>query len=406
MEAERVVEGRAHPGSRQGRLRRQESAENFPVALRVLPAAIRGHLRAVYDVVRVIDNLGDDPGTPADRLAALAAFGADLATVWTTGRPRDPVLVALVPSVRAVGLRQRDLCRARSRPTGRTSGVTRYADARRPPRLLRAVGQPGRPAGAAGLRGRHAGAGGAVRPGVHRAAAASSTCRTSARTRAAGSTCRPRTSTASACAEDDLAAPRGVARVRPAGARSRPAGPARCSTAGRRWSARCAGWARLAVAGFVAGGLAALDAHRRRRRRRARSVHAAPRRGRHRAARVARAGRAAMTETGRCRHERRATPTTPCAAITTTRGQELLLRHPAAARRQAPTRCRPSTPWPGGSTTSATATTPVGSKLEELAGVREALGRDRADRPTTRCWSRCRRRGPPATDSRWTRSAS
>ena len=109
MEVERVAEGRAHPGSRQTRLRQQESAENFPVALRVLPAAVRGHLRAVYDVVRVIDNLGDDPGPPADRLAALEAFGADLATVWTTGRPRDPVLVALVPSVRAVGLQQRDL---------------------------------------------------------------------------------------------------------------------------------------------------------------------------------------------------------------------------------------------------------------------------------------------------------
>ena len=109
MEAERVAEGRAHPGSRPTRLRQQESAENFPVALRVLPAAVRGHLRAVYDVVRVIDNLGDDPGPPADRLAALEAFGADLATVWTTGRPRDPVLVALVPSVRAVGLQQRDL---------------------------------------------------------------------------------------------------------------------------------------------------------------------------------------------------------------------------------------------------------------------------------------------------------
>ena len=109
MEAERVVEGRPHPGSRSARLRRAESAENFPVALRVLPSAVRGHLRAVYDVVRVIDNLGDDPGTPADRLAALEAFGADLATVWTTGRPRDPVLVALVGTVRAVGLDHRDL---------------------------------------------------------------------------------------------------------------------------------------------------------------------------------------------------------------------------------------------------------------------------------------------------------
>jgi squalene synthase HpnC len=108
VEGGRVVEGRAHPGARADRLRRQESAENFPVALRVLPASVRGHLRAVYDVVRVIDNLGDDAGTPADRLAALDAFAADLATVWTTGEPRDPVLVALVPSVRAVGLEHRD----------------------------------------------------------------------------------------------------------------------------------------------------------------------------------------------------------------------------------------------------------------------------------------------------------
>jgi squalene synthase HpnC len=108
VEAARVVEDEAHPGDRSLRLRRQESAENFPVALRVLPATVRRHLRAVYDVVRVIDNLGDDPGSPADRLAALEAFGADLAAVWT-GRPRDPVLVALVPSVRAVGLEHRDL---------------------------------------------------------------------------------------------------------------------------------------------------------------------------------------------------------------------------------------------------------------------------------------------------------
>ena len=125
MEAERVVEGRAHPGSRQSRLRRQESAENFPVALRVLPAAVRGHLRSVYDVVRVIDNLGDDPGTPADRLAALEAFGADLATVWTTGRPRDPALVALVPSVRAVGLEQGDLA-ALVEANVQDQRVTRY----------------------------------------------------------------------------------------------------------------------------------------------------------------------------------------------------------------------------------------------------------------------------------------
>jgi squalene synthase HpnC len=91
------------------RLRHQERAENFPVALRVLPRAVRGHLRAVYDVVRVIDNLGDDPGTPADRTAALAAYRADLATVWTTGTPADPALRRLVPTARATGLAYQDL---------------------------------------------------------------------------------------------------------------------------------------------------------------------------------------------------------------------------------------------------------------------------------------------------------
>src|SRR5689334_13045787 len=40
------------------RLRDKERAENFPVALRLLPRAVRADLRAVYDVVRTIDDLG------------------------------------------------------------------------------------------------------------------------------------------------------------------------------------------------------------------------------------------------------------------------------------------------------------------------------------------------------------
>jgi squalene synthase HpnC len=125
VEAERVVERRTHLGSRTARLRRQESAENFPVAMRVLPARVRVHLRAVYDVVRVIDNLGDDAGSPASRTAALAAFGADLATVWSTGRPADPVLVALVPSVRACDLQHRDFA-ALVEANVQDQTVTRY----------------------------------------------------------------------------------------------------------------------------------------------------------------------------------------------------------------------------------------------------------------------------------------
>jgi squalene synthase HpnC len=86
----------------QARLRAAERAENFPVALRVLPARYRRHLVAVYDVVRVIDDLGDEHTGAADRdrTAQLRDFAADLATVWAGSQPRSPVLRRLVPTVR------------------------------------------------------------------------------------------------------------------------------------------------------------------------------------------------------------------------------------------------------------------------------------------------------------------
>ncbi len=82
-----------------GRLRRAERAENFPVALRVLPRGLRERLRAVYDVVRVIDDLGDEgPRDPAARTAALRGFRADLASAWTPdGAPTLDVLRRLRP---------------------------------------------------------------------------------------------------------------------------------------------------------------------------------------------------------------------------------------------------------------------------------------------------------------------
>ena len=40
-------------------LRERERDENFPVALRVLPKAVRMDLHAVYAVARTIDDLGD-----------------------------------------------------------------------------------------------------------------------------------------------------------------------------------------------------------------------------------------------------------------------------------------------------------------------------------------------------------
>lgn len=106
MRESRSAQG-ASPGPAPGaetRLRQAEQAENFPVALRVLPARVRTRLRAVYDVVRTIDDLGDEAA--GNRAAELHAFADDLGTVWIPGGagPSAPVLRRLVPVVREGGL--------------------------------------------------------------------------------------------------------------------------------------------------------------------------------------------------------------------------------------------------------------------------------------------------------------
>ncbi|MDX6256821.1 MAG: hypothetical protein QOJ11_3155 [Frankiales bacterium] len=83
-------------------LRDLERAENFPVALRILPREVRSRLATVYDVARVIDDLGDR--AQSDREELLLQFRRDLAEVWGTGRPVSPVLQRLVPVVRELGL--------------------------------------------------------------------------------------------------------------------------------------------------------------------------------------------------------------------------------------------------------------------------------------------------------------
>lgn len=88
--------------TRDRELRRQRRAENFPVALRLLPRRLRADLIAVYEVVRVIDDLGDQ--AMGNRTALLEEFADDLATIWEGGRPEHPVLARLAPVVAARGL--------------------------------------------------------------------------------------------------------------------------------------------------------------------------------------------------------------------------------------------------------------------------------------------------------------
>jgi squalene synthase HpnC len=79
-------------------LRDLRHAENFPVAMLLLPRSLRSDLIAIYGVARTIDDLGDE--AEGDRTALLRAFGADLGRIWAGAQPRHPVLRALEPVVR------------------------------------------------------------------------------------------------------------------------------------------------------------------------------------------------------------------------------------------------------------------------------------------------------------------
>jgi len=81
---------------------RQARAENFPVALHVLPRAMRRDLLALYGFARLVDDTGDE--APGDRLAALDAIEAELDRAFA-GAATDPILRALEPAIRAHDLR-------------------------------------------------------------------------------------------------------------------------------------------------------------------------------------------------------------------------------------------------------------------------------------------------------------
>ncbi|MFJ5779143.1 squalene synthase HpnC [Streptomyces sp. NPDC093094] len=90
------------------------AAENFPVAPFFLPRDWRTDLMAVYGFARLVDDIGDGdltpggadarllgvpPGAAEDRLALLDAFEEDLRRVFD-GTPRHPLLRRLRPTVR------------------------------------------------------------------------------------------------------------------------------------------------------------------------------------------------------------------------------------------------------------------------------------------------------------------
>ncbi|GIH52147.1 squalene synthase HpnC [Microbispora rosea] len=77
--------------------------ENFPVASRLLPRAYRRDLMAVYGFARYVDDVGDE-GDPAGRPALLDAVEADLGRLYAGGSPRLPAVRALGPLVAGRGV--------------------------------------------------------------------------------------------------------------------------------------------------------------------------------------------------------------------------------------------------------------------------------------------------------------
>jgi phytoene synthase len=87
----------------------QAHYENFPVASRLLPAAMRPHVAAVYAFARIADDIADEGSMPAaERRAALAAWQGRLHEEVAGGAPvetRDGLIVtALAHSIRSLDL--------------------------------------------------------------------------------------------------------------------------------------------------------------------------------------------------------------------------------------------------------------------------------------------------------------
>jgi squalene synthase HpnC len=78
--------------------------ENFPVAIRLLAPSVRSHLLAVYGFARLVDELGD--AADGDRLAALDWLQGELDAAFR-GHARHPLMVRLQQT-----LRERPLPRA------------------------------------------------------------------------------------------------------------------------------------------------------------------------------------------------------------------------------------------------------------------------------------------------------
>ncbi len=80
----------------------QAGEENFPVASRLVGARRRSQLLAIYGFARLVDDAGDE--VAGDRGALLDWIEGDLDRLYAGEAPEHPIIRALVPTVRTLDL--------------------------------------------------------------------------------------------------------------------------------------------------------------------------------------------------------------------------------------------------------------------------------------------------------------
>ncbi len=81
-------------------------AKNFAYGIRLLSGEKRRAMSALYAFARRVDDVGDGPGSAADKLAALAEIRAQIGALGTDVAENDPVLVALGDAMRTFPIPQ------------------------------------------------------------------------------------------------------------------------------------------------------------------------------------------------------------------------------------------------------------------------------------------------------------
>jgi squalene synthase HpnC len=98
--------------------------ENFPVASRLLPRGDREHLLALYGYARLVDDAGDE--APGDRMALLDEIEADLDRIYAGGAPRHALTDRLAATIEACDL-PREPLQALIAANRQDQAVQRYA---------------------------------------------------------------------------------------------------------------------------------------------------------------------------------------------------------------------------------------------------------------------------------------